>query len=258
VTCWAKSGGGCSPDTTREHLVSKGLWLSRTLQVSGYPWCRDTPKQVGLGSLTSRILCRAHNNALSPLDQAAKESFQAFRLATTYLKERSAIRPRHWKIRRLESNGPLLERWFLKTAINLAAIGNEHVGWAEPAPDDAVAPPLFVRAVLGLESLPPPMGMYFGAFEGEQIEMADEFRFTARLGANREILGAVFSFRGPRFLLHLTRQDPGAAPVLPLAVGERSAPTRVQFHAPRIDFKVDRWVSHYLDFMWQTPDATPQ
>ncbi len=70
--CWAASLGGCHPEQSREHLVSASLWGGNPIDVIGFPWCRHTPKRVGVGSLTAKILCRSHNSALSPLDGAAK------------------------------------------------------------------------------------------------------------------------------------------------------------------------------------------
>jgi hypothetical protein len=53
-----------------EHLVSRALF-PESVTIQGFEWCRETPKMIGINSLTSNVLCRHYNSALSELDAAA-------------------------------------------------------------------------------------------------------------------------------------------------------------------------------------------
>ena len=121
--CWARCLGDCDDDISREHLVSKGLWTGTMLRVRGLPWCKDEPKEIGLSGFTSKILCGHHNSQLAVLDTAAISAFDAFREAAAISNKRKQRRLRRWKIARLEIEGFLLERWFLKPQSTLHTSG---------------------------------------------------------------------------------------------------------------------------------------
>ena len=79
--CWAKNIGGCSSKITREHLISNSL-LEDMVLVEGFHWCKDSPKKIGSSNLTSNILCKHHNELLSPCDSEIKnflDSFEKFK-----------------------------------------------------------------------------------------------------------------------------------------------------------------------------------
>lgn len=140
--CWAASLGGC--DTmSREHILSQSIFA---------PGC-DCPHVIegsnrvpngrrSQSSLTAKILCRKHNSALSPLDA------EAGRLAEILLSS-----ARGQEIGRPEIEGPLIERWALKTLINGLVSG-----WSDKRkwyPDERI-----VRAIYGMEVVPDGCGLY--------------------------------------------------------------------------------------------------
>src|SRR5687768_3950665 len=101
MNCWASIIGGCSDKASREHLVSASLWTKERLDVVGFPWCKDSPKRIGLSSLTGKVLCTEHNSLLSEADEAGKAAFDAFRDADELAYRRGKQVPyRRWKIRR--------------------------------------------------------------------------------------------------------------------------------------------------------------
>src|SRR3569833_3907140 len=75
--CWARMLGDCAGGMTGEHSISRNQFNQRKIIVDGYPWCLGKPKTVGIGSLVARVLCKHHNNALSPLDEAAADVLRA-------------------------------------------------------------------------------------------------------------------------------------------------------------------------------------
>jgi hypothetical protein len=109
VECWAAPLGGCGGGTSREHIISKSQFDDDKITVSGLPWCKE-PKTVGLASLVAKNLCRNHNTELSPVDAEAKRLKDA--LSIIYHKPILSVRVR--------LDARLIERWLLKTTINLA------------------------------------------------------------------------------------------------------------------------------------------
>jgi hypothetical protein len=110
--CWAKDLGNCSNKVTREHIVSNSI-LPDFITVSGFEWCKGTPKTVGRNSLVNKFLCGVHNEALSEYDKEATKFFETIKDVT-----------RKWKLdervfKEENINGLKFERWLLKTFINL-------------------------------------------------------------------------------------------------------------------------------------------
>jgi len=103
--CWASSLGDCEGKITREHLISKGLFLDDTIIVKGYSWCKDETIKVSLASLTSKILCKKHNSLLSEIDRAGIHSFNILQKVEKISKVREKIRPKRWNVVKDEING---------------------------------------------------------------------------------------------------------------------------------------------------------
>src|SRR6266436_2016434 len=117
--CWAACLGNCSDKISREHIISANLFLSDKIMVQGLSFCRDEPKEIGQAALTRKILCTKHNSDLSEIDAAAGDSINALRKATQLSNLRVERKIKHPRIIRFQIDGPTLERWFLKTFINI-------------------------------------------------------------------------------------------------------------------------------------------
>src|SRR5258708_6136768 len=172
--CWAKSLGGCDKKITGEHLVSKCLFDDDAINVQGFPWCLETPKTVGLSSLVGNILCKSHNSALSGLDSTALETFNAFRESVRLSDARRTINAEYLTVKRFVIDGALLERWFLKTLINLSVggkwvIGNGDVGM--PSND-------LVEIAFGMRQFEHGAGLYILGRSGEQVDSMDRVALT--------------------------------------------------------------------------------
>jgi len=122
--CWAASLGDCKGKISREHLVSECLLPEGGIRVSGFPWCKDEPKFVGNAALVGNILCEKHNSELSELDSSAKRSFDILNESWRLYGIRSKIINRRWPQKTFIIDGVLLERWFVKTFINLIRRSN--------------------------------------------------------------------------------------------------------------------------------------
>jgi hypothetical protein len=106
--------GNCGGGTSREHIISASQWDADSITLSGLPWCKE-PKTVGLASLVARNLCREHNTALSPVDNEMRQ----LKVALKTILESPKLPVR------VELDARLIERWLLKTTINLALQGAE-------------------------------------------------------------------------------------------------------------------------------------
>jgi hypothetical protein len=131
-TCWAACLGNCSRKKSKEHIVSKSVFIGDELKIRGFPWCRQTPQLLPKESLESNILCCKHNKDLShAVDPAGINAFRVFRKVAELSEQRARavknsgiVLPEQVKY---TIDGPNLERWFLKTLINIVIVGKEKV-----------------------------------------------------------------------------------------------------------------------------------
>jgi len=221
------------------------------ISVVGFAWCKNEPKEVGLASLTANHLCKQHNSDLSPLDQAGKDGFNAFRDAATLATNRGKEGPpRKRKLCRFEADGPLLERWFLKTAINLTLVQPTENTWQLTGEHLHVVPELLVRAAYGLEQLYKPMGLYTAANVGESVEFTDSVIFAPVIEQTGAVYGFTFTFQGMRFLLWATSIPVPAQLVLLNAREQAWVTSGLYRHLGYLRWKIGRYDSHYVDVRW--------
>ncbi|SHN40551.1 hypothetical protein SAMN05192549_11112 [Duganella sacchari] len=203
--CWAASRGDCTGKISREHVVSKCLFITPKVQVQGYSWCKHEPKVVGIEAITSKILCKGHNNSLTDLDAAAGHAFNAIR-------EHCYRENQHRKVSPLSElmvppaviDAKLLERWLLKTLLNLSFKGDLFIG--EDGTEKGVPPKSLVDTCFGSQPFEGKAGMYVAANLGMWIRSTDTIQFAPLIKDDERILGGFFEFRGIRFFLDLTKE----------------------------------------------------
>lgn len=246
--CWAQPLRGCDPKTSREHIITESLWDGPTIQVIGLPWCKTQAKTIGLSALTSKILCRAHNSQLSDVDRAGADVFRTLQRFAELGDQRRKMRERRWNVRRFEIDGRRLERWFLKTLINIIVSSAPTYAWSLNHAAFDKPPEQLVRAAYGLDSLAKPLGLYAAGTIGEQIEFEDKIEMSTLLRDTGELVGALFGFLGLRFLLYL---DSDALPnVVRLPKGQDWATSSVLYHISKMNHKVGGRLSHYIHYLW--------
>lgn len=246
--CWATCLGNCNGHLSREHTISKSLWASPYVEVSGFVWCKGLTKRIGLESLTTRALCVKHNNDLSPLDALGAHAFDILRQQTKLTNERS--KEPHKKFRRVDFqiNATALERWLLKTLINLSYEGPYFIGpksTSQGFPSEDL-----VRVVYGKLKMPRENGLFVAAKPGMDLEFTDTVQMSPLVKDEKHIHGGLFRFRGVYMFLDLV---PGGLKV-PF---EQMPNTRAEWHFVRLQkpFKQikatlgDR-VSHVVNFNW--------
>jgi hypothetical protein len=162
VVCWAATIGGCGSRQSGEHTISANLMVGDTVYVRGFSWCAEREVALPPERFIQNILCVEHNSALSPTDVAGGELFRA--LGT--IREEATRRLRTGKkpkmLRAIHVSGPLVERWMLKTIINVG-IGKLGREWTPPD--------YWVRAAFGLEPLTGTRGMYLLPADWTGVDM---------------------------------------------------------------------------------------
>ena len=83
--CYARASKDCDEELTREHFITDDVLGAisadgKVVVVEGAAWQDKTErrKTIGRASLSRKMLCRRHNNALSPLNKMAAEFFRHF------------------------------------------------------------------------------------------------------------------------------------------------------------------------------------
>lgn len=246
--CWAKNLGDCSSKISREHIVSAALWDGPAIVVEGFPWCDGEKKKIGLGSLTAKILCKKHNSDLSEVDSAGADAFRTLQRAVNLQEKRRKERPRKWKVVRFEIDGLRLERWFLKTLINVAVTSPSPGTWADSDTSLKEPPRRFVEAAFGVSPLASPLGLYGAGTVGEEIVMSDSVGLYTLLDGEGGLVGGLFTFLGYRFFLNLRSGEvPNHFP-LPSDAGFRE--TSVLYHIEKLRCVIGKKLSNYVHFLW--------
>jgi hypothetical protein len=144
----------------------------------------------------------------------------------------------------------LLERWFIKTAINVFVVLGDQITWAETVLSGATPPRFLVEAAFGLSSLSPPMGLYVHASAGDQLFFTDSVQMAPLFNDHGAATGALFGFRGVNFLLYFGQEElPPKLSIRTLRHGGWI--TRgVSYHLARLSFNVGKYLSHYIDIKW--------
>lgn len=113
--CYLKGTKDCSEQISREHYISSSVLtqMGEALKVDGLHWL-DAGKtlEASVGNLTAKILCRRHNEMLSPLDTEAALFFSALKEALSDLNRKTLSRRPIFHL----VSGELLQSWMLKVA----------------------------------------------------------------------------------------------------------------------------------------------
>ena len=248
MACWAECLGGCSKNQSREHLVSEALFPERIIRVQGFDWCREVPKDIGISGLTAKILCERHNNDLSPVDEAGGKAFATFREIRRLSTVRDAIKPRPWNIVKYKLNGRMLERWLLKTLINISCDKDFPIGRTSATPGRPTHE--LVRIAYGLDRFKGRAGFSFVVRTGMRMQLNETFKFSPLVKDRHHIEGGLFVFRGFSLLLFL-EEEGAPAPLTGIRLeGEDLGDCQLNFHNETMKVKVGKYVSHVLTMEW--------
>lgn len=250
-SCWARDLGDCSDEMSKEHLVSAALWRGNSISVQGFSWCIDSPKQVGLNSISAHILCKFHNNSLSPLDTSAASAFDSIRAATRLANGRDSLQPRKWTPVTYNIREPqLLERWFLKTCLNLAVSHPTQNRWRQTGQPLNAVPLRLVQMTFGTEPIRRPFGLYAAASVGDEVLLQDSIIFSPLMYSGPDVIAASFEFRGIRFLLHLEEYELPERLVLHRNQEAQWKTSQLLYHLRQLKWRSRGAESHTIKFHW--------
>lgn len=208
--CWANSLGDCGEKISREHFVSKSIFLNQLVYVQGFDWCLGDPVELPIESVTGKILCKHHNETLSELDAVAGAAFRSLREWDQTRQSRAALAGVNWIPKQFEIDARKLERWCLKTLLNLAFTRGLIIG---PGDHQAgVAPSDLVRIVFGLETFTEGRGLYIAYRENETFTLEDGVRCIAK-ARDSHLMMEYFVLYGFRFYLNLMPATPPFAAI---------------------------------------------
>lgn len=245
--CWANPRGGCGDNISREHLVSRGIFENRQFQVKGFSWCKNEFKKVGIEAITRKCLCKTHNNSLSEVDNEGIKLFNILdkiaSLTTNNTSQKAIIEI---------ISGNLLERWFLKTLINLSYNTEYQLGQFGEIKG---RPNLYlVDVVFGTVSFTQHLGLYSLVPEGHAIASNGEIVFYPLIQNGRTIAGGVFSFRGTDFFLSLTPSIPpyklGYLDIHDHGIPEHILDAVLIYRCPKMEWALNGKQYHRIEIAW--------
>ena len=197
----------CSEQISREHYISKSVLdqIGKSLLVTGMPWLSPGETlETSVGSLTAKILCRRHNEALSPLDAEAAHFFSVIRQILTDLGRRRFSRKPIFHL----VGGDAIETWMLKVSCGLFfSIGaNDGIKLSGMHSIDLIK----VQGAFFERRWDQRAGLYFRGTTGAAININSNVEI-APLSKNQRFGGAVVSFHGLtlEFLFDTTDTNPG-------------------------------------------------
>jgi hypothetical protein len=216
--------------------------------VQGFPWCRKSAKEIGISGLTAKILCKHHNNALSSIDDAGQEFFATLREMRRLANVRAKLKPGPWKVVKYLVDGPPVERWFLKTLINICCDREYPIGSSSTVPGQPSDE--LVRIAFGRQSFTDLAGLHFVVRTGMQANSTDSVSFSPILKPRMHIEGGVFGFRGLRLLLFLEAAGPPAPLTGLFFEGEDLGDCQLNFHNEQINENSGKYRSQVLRMKW--------
>lgn len=205
--CYLRASRNCSTDISGEHPLSASVLRlidERNIKVRGTSWAGDSVKEVSIESLKSSILCKRHNEALSPLDAHACAFFTALREVYDDIADlRTHSRKEKWFL----FSGEALELWLVKTAFGLYEADSLAQG-REPARKVQTLNPTILAAFMG-GGIVRPCGLYVMTTKGEHLGQRLSIDVAAISSTDgMHLTGISLAFMGMTFFIAL---DPDAS-----------------------------------------------
>jgi hypothetical protein len=193
--CYLAASRDCSLKKSGEHYISASVIkaLGGQFTISGFPWQEiGEERAVGINSLRSNVLCKRHNEALSPIDAAAERFFRILQsIMEDIFRASGELEGTVWYL----VSGEMLELWLTKTLFGLypkiAAKNRARLSLTQSISEKKL------RNVLKRGGLLPPDGLYAQRATGQGVEFFPKLSFSALSVFNQEVVGLnwkVFSF----------------------------------------------------------------
>lgn len=187
-SCYLRMTRDCSKQISREHYISRSVLeqIGQIVTVSGGHFLDEgRTLKTSVGNLTAKILCKRHNEALSPLDFEAGIFFGALVDALTDLKRKTLSRKPIFHL----TSGEALELWMLKVACgHYFGIGtNDGVRLDQNYSIDLAK----VEKAFFDREWEPRCGLYFKGGIGDRLKIANHVYVGALLDNQRKRMDGV-------------------------------------------------------------------
>lgn len=259
--CWASPVGECCGEQSAEHYFSRGLFKGKTALVGGFRWLHGETKEIGIGSLTVKNLCRRHNSALSELDAVAVRLFNDLAEIVRVQDVRKTFKKRQFiNVKKYTTDGAVLERWFAKFLIGIFSVtGRPDDRWHLSSTGRDEPPPAVVKAVFGSLPFQKPMGLYAAMAIGENVTHIDGVGISPFFHASSGgLIGAIIDFKGFRFVIWLGDHALEDF-ILETDEGVRFGGGNAAFiyRMEQFNFAIGKIRSQVLQFTWDTTIRNP-
>src|ERR1019366_6825765 len=146
-----------------------------------------------IGTLKQKVLCEAHNKLLGEeVDEAGRYSVETLASAMDLLKLRTQFKHRRWIVRHFETDMWRLERWCLKTLINLNLAGSGF-NYDTDGLKAAMSPPReLVEVAFGRTFFTDAKGLYIVASQGANIDVTEGWLSIVTAIDGNRLVGADF------------------------------------------------------------------
>jgi hypothetical protein len=249
--CYLRGTRDCSTKISGEHYFSAAILQQiadlqeaskGAVRVKGMPWQQAGETQdLPISSLKANILCKRHNEALSPLDDEASHFFSVLNRIFSDFNQKRIYR----KLLLDLVSGSAIEQWMLKVACGLyfsvAAKGTNKISYTHSIDLEKVEKALFENVWDDRG------GMYFNGHTGSILTMGQDVSFTSLSDDHAQrFAGSRINLLG--FEIDLLFDTTGADPRPWTALTRR--PTELIFASPER--------KHHLLLSWSrgTPDST--
>ena len=204
--CYLSPTKNCCSTLSAEHYISRNALeeFGSRISVSGFPWSGSDPKLISVASLTSKILCKRHNNALSALDTEGGHFFRSLRPIERDLNRRSLSRkPCFYFV-----SGEAVELWMLKTLAGMYYARAASSQGSILAENSSFAVNLLVQALQGL-TWERGCGLYIRAITNESAPAENAIGFAPLTNpSDGRVVGCLMRLVGLEFMTIL---DPAGA-----------------------------------------------
>jgi hypothetical protein len=196
--CWAHSLGDCAGPISLEHYVSECIFPDREVTVKGFPWLNGETKSVRIETLGRNMLCKEHNSELSPLDASMAQMLRTLEKSADLIDARRTLRNRHWTRYRFVIDARLLERWCLKTLLNVSYRRELNVNLTDP--NLSIPVEELVRIAFGRSEFNAPAGLYIKAKANDTVSLRVGIGIRTTISDKGELVGGSFDLFGFKYL----------------------------------------------------------
>jgi hypothetical protein len=248
MACWAESLGDCSEKISREHIVSEGMFPEQILLIKGLHWCENEFKEISVTNFVKKVLCGWHNNSLTDVDQSGIDAMTAFRNEVQVNNARAPMKAVRWTVKNIAIDGRGLERWCLKTLINVAAEGKYKIG--KDSETIGMPSARLVMIAFGKERFRPRAGLY-GIGRLGNLKISDHFRLIPYVNHKQILLGGLFGIHGYQFILYLEEEGLNSSMTVPDLDGGPDRVTQTLYPLLQVNFMLGKYLSHAFKFVYK-------